>query len=128
MKKKELKVLVEDLTEKLRVVTMEPDSPEAKVITLQMMFAEQVHNAMDTGEPIDTPMLLGVFGKMMYPAQLKKAKERPWPLPDTIEGLKHLLGKFFKWIHATGTDLSRHPHTEHYVNKFMMHLADEREN
>jgi hypothetical protein len=42
MKKKELKVLVEDLTEKLRVVTMEPDSPEAKVITLQMMFAEQV--------------------------------------------------------------------------------------
>jgi hypothetical protein len=98
MKKKELKVLVEDLTEKLRVVTMEPDSPEAKVITLQMMFAEQVHNAMDTGEPIDTPMLLGVFGKMMYPEQLEKAKEPLWPVPKNVEELKEMLLDFFSYM------------------------------
>jgi hypothetical protein len=98
MKKKELKVLVEDLTEKLRVVTMEPDSPEAKVITLQMMFAEQVRNAMDTGQPIDTPMLLGVFGRMMYPAQLEKAKEPLWPVPKNVEELKEMLLDFFSYM------------------------------
>ena len=79
MKKKEIIEQLarenEQLRKEMGILVEKPDSPEAAVIITQWFFAQEVSKQFETGEPADVPKLMGLVGKMMYPAQKESAME-----------------------------------------------------
>lgn len=91
MNKKQLKAENDQLRNELRTLVEKPDSPEAAVIITQTLFAKELEKHYNTGEPLDTPKLLGLYGKMMNP--IPKHKK----LPGNEAELKEVLGSFYRW-------------------------------
>lgn len=100
MKKKELKdraalleIELAALRDQMQILVMKPDSPEAAVVVAQWMFAKEIERSYNSGNPIDTPKLLGLYGKMMNPMP-EKLKN----IPQDADELKKILGAFYWWV------------------------------
>jgi len=72
MKQQELERENEILRKEIKILVTDPDSPEAHVIRCQVIFARELQKSHKTGEPLDIPKLLGLYGKMMSGGQKEK--------------------------------------------------------